>query len=200
MLINFLSLAYKGEVKHLSEVEITQVNQVCQLFGVDIQAVQLNKAKPKDSPTRKKNLTLGSILKEPTDTQEKEETTQKMDNIHSVAKKSEKRKRVLHQEAKKSLSSSEKKPRSASLSSTNEPVKLYCLCREPERPGMIGCDYCEEWYHISCLNLKKEDAKQLTKCKWQCPKCELESNKKAKSRLCLIFPPKSRLTNLFLLF
>jgi len=182
VLINFLSLAYKGEVKHLSEVEITQVNQVCQLFGVDIQAVQLNKAKPKDSPTRKKNLTLGSILKEPTDTQEKEETTQKMDNIHSVAKKSEKRKRVLHQEAKKSLSSSEKKPRSASLSSTNEPVKLYCLCREPERPGMIGCDYCEEWYHISCLNLKKEDAKQLTKCKWQCPKCELESNKKSENR------------------
>ena len=50
----------------------------------------------------------------------------------------------------------------------------YCLCREPERPGMIGCDFCEEWYHSSCLNLKKEDVKQLTKCKWKCPKCEEE--------------------------
>jgi len=178
VLVNFLSLTYKGEVKHLSEVEINQVNQVCQLFGVDIPAVQLNKAKPKDSPTRKKNMTLGRILKEPIDIQENVETQKSViDDTNSIAKKSEKKKRVLHQEGK-NHSTSDKKPRSSS-SSTNVPVK-YCLCREPERPGMIGCDYCEEWYHISCLNLKKEDAKQLTKCKWQCPKCELESKKQAK--------------------
>ena len=178
MLVNFLSLTYKGEVKHLSEVEINQVNQVCQLFGVDILAVQLNKAKPKDSPTRKKNMTLGRILKEPIDIQENVETQKSViDDTNSIAKKSEKKKRVLHQEGN-NHSTSDKKPRSSS-SSTNVPVK-YCLCREPERPGMIGCDYCEEWYHISCLNLKKEDAKQLTKCKWQCPKCELESKKQAK--------------------
>ena len=58
----------------------------------------------------------------------------------------------------------------------------YCLCREPERPGMIGCDFCEEWYHSSCLNLKKEDVKQLTKCKWKCPKCELTDSKQAKAQ------------------
>ena len=48
----------------------------------------------------------------------------------------------------------------------------YCLCRQPERHPMIGCDFCEEWYHGSCLNLNKEDIKQLTKCEWKCPKCE----------------------------
>ena len=37
----------------------------------------------------------------------------------------------------------------------DEKVVLYCLCREPERPAMIGCDFYEEWYHSSCLNLKK---------------------------------------------
>ena len=63
----------------------------------------------------------------------------------------------------------------------DEKVVLYCLCREPERPGMIGCDFCEEWYHSSCLNLKKEDVKQLTKCKWKCPKCELTDSKQAKA-------------------
>ena len=46
---------------------------------------------------------------------------------------------------------------------------------------MIGCDFCEEWYHSSCLNLKKEDVKQLTKCKWKCPKCELTDSKQAKA-------------------
>ena len=57
---NFLTLIYKGEVKHLSEAEIAEVNQVCLLLGVDISAVQLNKAKPKDSPSRKRNRPLGS--------------------------------------------------------------------------------------------------------------------------------------------
>ena len=47
---------------------------------------------------------------------------------------------------------------------------------------MIGCDFCEEWYHSSCLNLKKEDVKQLTKCKWKCPKCELTDSKQAKAQ------------------
>ena len=45
----------------------------------------------------------------------------------------------------------------------------------------IGCDFCEEWYHSSCLNLKKEDVKQLTKCKWKCPKCEFTDGKQAKA-------------------
>ena len=37
---------------------------------------------------------------------------------------------------------------------------------------MIGCDFCEEWYHNSCLNLTKEDIKELAKTKWKCPKCD----------------------------
>ena len=71
-----------------------------------------------------------------------------------------------------------------------EPVESsavrYCLCREPERPGMIGCDYCEEWYHISCLNLKREEVRELTKCKWMCPKCELKDKKMTKGKYFLL--------------
>ena len=55
------------------------------------------------------------------------------------------------------------------------------ICREPARKGVIGCDFCEEWYHTSCLNLKKEDVYQLTKRKWKCPKCEA-NYKKGKSK------------------
>ena len=53
-------------------------------------------------------------------------------------------------------------------------VKVYCICRQPERhlSSMIGCDFCEEWYHGSCINLKKDDITKLEKRKWKCPNCE----------------------------
>ena len=49
---------------------------------------------------------------------------------------------------------------------------IYCLCRQPEKYPMIGCDTCPEWYHGSCLNLTKDDIEQLEERKWKCPKCE----------------------------
>ena len=56
--------------------------------------------------------------------------------------------------------------------------KVFCLCREPERPNMIGCDFCDEWYHYNCLNLTKSEAKELTKKEWTCPNCEFKSSGK----------------------
>ena len=50
-----------------------------------------------------------------------------------------------------------------------------CICRKlVGLKGGIGCDFRNEWYHNSCLNLKKEDVDVLKKCKWKCPKCEEE--------------------------
>ena len=45
-----------------------------------------------------------------------------------------------------------------------------------ERPNMIGCDFCDEWYHYNCLNLTKAEAKELTKKEWTCPNCEFKSS------------------------
>ena len=56
---------------------------------------------------------------------------------------------------------------------------LYCLCQEPERPGMIGCDYCDEWFHPDCLHFSKNKVKEISKIQWKCPKCE--SNEGIKS-------------------
>ena len=48
-----------------------------------------------------------------------------------------------------------------------------CLCRKLVLlKGGIGCNVCNEWYHTSCLNLKKEDVDELIECEWRCPKCE----------------------------
>jgi len=49
---------------------------------------------------------------------------------------------------------------------------VYCLCRKPKRRGMIGCDYCEEWFHPDCLSLSTEEASSLTEMKWKCPVCD----------------------------
>ena len=59
--------------------------------------------------------------------------------------------------------------------SSNQPV--YCICREEERPGMIGCDYCDEWFHTQCLSLSKEEVTKLANEDWSCPNCEINKSK-----------------------
>ncbi|XP_069101562.1 uncharacterized protein [Argopecten irradians] len=37
--------------------------------------------------------------------------------------------------------------------------KEYCVCRKPcNGRFMIQCDYCDEWYHGSCVNISATDA------------------------------------------
>ena len=52
--------------------------------------------------------------------------------------------------------------------------EVYCICREEERPGMIGCDYCDEWYHTQCLSLTKDEVTRLSNIKWSCPNCDFK--------------------------
>lgn len=52
---------------------------------------------------------------------------------------------------------------------------LYCLCRKPynkNQRGMIGCDFCDEWFHPHCLSLCPDEVNILTERTWQCPLCE----------------------------
>ena len=48
---------------------------------------------------------------------------------------------------------------------------FYCLCRQPDDGQfMIQCDYCEEWFHGSCVNLSAEEAEGIGE--YLCLKCE----------------------------
>ena len=57
-----------------------------------------------------------------------------------------------------------------------EDDKLWCICHQPSSGEMIGCDdkKCKvEWYHFSCLNIKR-----APKGKWLCPMCRSTSTKR----------------------
>ncbi|CAI2189304.1 1552_t:CDS:2, partial [Funneliformis geosporum] len=53
----------------------------------------------------------------------------------------------------------------------NEPEDKgpYCICQGPSYGTMIICDYCNE-YHIRCVNLTKQQAKEIEK--YMCPNCQ----------------------------
>lgn len=160
VMTSFLALVYKGEARQIDDQNIQKVNQVCHLLGCDLAAIKLNKTAPKESPLRKKRVLLGgeSVVLEKR--KDEEPISSKKEPVNSD------KKRLPTKKNKDAVQSTQTK---------------YCLCREPERPGMIGCDYCDEWYHTSCLNLTKDDAKKLTKRKWKCPKCELSESKQMKA-------------------
>ena len=54
---------------------------------------------------------------------------------------------------------------------------VYCICRKEEQPGMIGCDFCDEWYHPLCLGLSNEEIKRLAEENWSCPICKSKKGK-----------------------
>jgi len=66
-----------------------------------------------------------------------------------------------------SSSSSSSSPTITSL--PGEEGKLYCICRKPEVWPMIGCDACQDWFHLSCVGLTPTDAAQIDK--YACPRC-----------------------------
>ena len=52
----------------------------------------------------------------------------------------------------------------------------YCVCRKPyDGRFMIQCDFCEEWYHGSCVNITATDALDIDK--YKCRACKENVNK-----------------------
>jgi len=51
------------------------------------------------------------------------------------------------------------------------PAGIHCVCRDPDGNSspMIECSGCEEWFHMSCVNLTPERAARLKE--YNCAKC-----------------------------
>ncbi|KAE9046809.1 hypothetical protein PR002_g1445 [Phytophthora rubi] len=50
-------------------------------------------------------------------------------------------------------------------------TERYCICRQPFDGLMIGCDYCDDWFHDSCIGMSKEKAEKVEH--YTCPSCSV---------------------------
>lgn len=50
----------------------------------------------------------------------------------------------------------------------------YCLCRQLYFGQMIGCDICDEWYHLSCIGLTTAQAEKCEK--FICIRCSIHQS------------------------
>ena len=52
-----------------------------------------------------------------------------------------------------------KKSKSEEEQDKEDDLKQYCVCKKMYSDRfMIQCDYCDEWYHGSCVNITVTDA------------------------------------------
>ncbi|SHO77880.1 Similar to S.cerevisiae protein SPP1 (Subunit of COMPASS (Set1C)) [Malassezia sympodialis ATCC 42132] len=64
-------------------------------------------------------------------------------------------------------------PPSGSASPAPEaPERMYCVCRQSydDERVMIACDYCDEWYHASCIQISEDSLALIDT--FVCPRCE----------------------------
>ncbi|GMF22320.1 unnamed protein product [Phytophthora fragariaefolia] len=67
-------------------------------------------------------------------------------------------------------------------------TSIFCLCRGPEHAPMICCDFCDEWYHSTCVDLSPRELDGIEA--FRCPRCSRRQNlyyldKKLLRRECL---------------
>lgn len=72
-------------------------------------------------------------------------------------------------ETKKKKTKSQKKKDNSSENRKHkdQQAELMCICQQPESGEMIQCNWCQEWYHILCMNIKKDDNVSF----WICTEC-----------------------------
>merc|ERR1711994_1176401 len=113
----------------------------------------------------------------------------------SKAKENETSKKVLVKGSKANHPAVKKVPRSKAESKPVEnPLKTfsgYCICDKPERDDMIGCDFCDAWYHPECIGIDQKEVLQVTQNQsWKCPKC-IEEDLLKKRKLSKSAPVKA---------
>ncbi|XP_047143323.1 nucleosome-remodeling factor subunit BPTF isoform X2 [Hydra vulgaris] len=58
-----------------------------------------------------------------------------------------------------------------------EEGELYCICRQPydESKFYIGCDFCQDWFHGTCVGMTQAEASLVEE--YKCPNCRKKTTK-----------------------
>eukprot|EP01083_Nonionella_stella_P000897 2559_1 len=75
-------------------------------------------------------------------------------------------------------------PHKTHSESEDDDPTLYCICRKKDDGSkMVECDYCNEWFHIRCINVSKARFKKIKKgASFDCPTCHNKGSKKHKDK------------------
>ncbi len=88
---------------------------------------------------------------------------------------------ILHKKMKEKEKEKDKgKDKDKDMKDEDEDEPIYCICRGPEAGFMVFCDKCEDWFHGSCVGLKKKQAEKLEK--YICPNCAPSAPDKDKDK------------------
>ncbi|ANB13456.1 Spp1p [Sugiyamaella lignohabitans] len=67
--------------------------------------------------------------------------------------------------------------------SSDEESTVYCICRTgDDGRWMIGCDFCDDWFHGDCINMDTVKAKLVMK--FACPLCQEKGYRPTWRRKC----------------
>ncbi|KAK7205238.1 hypothetical protein BZA70DRAFT_279378 [Myxozyma melibiosi] len=74
-------------------------------------------------------------------------------------------------------------------------AEVYCICRRPDMGlWMVGCDFCDDWFHGKCVGVAEEDGELIES--YCCPNCAKKSlGQTSWKRKCLL--PSCRKPALF---
>jgi hypothetical protein len=60
------------------------------------------------------------------------------------------------------------------LDSLSLSSQLYCLCRQIYFGQMVGCDLCDDWFHLSCIGLTQAQVDKSSS--YHCLRCSLKQS------------------------
>ena len=63
---------------------------------------------------------------------------------------------------------------SEEVDSLTQSHSLYCLCRQIYFGHMVGCDLCDDWYHLTCVGLTQAQADKQER--YSCVRCALRQS------------------------
>ncbi|KAF0767731.1 PHD finger protein 3 isoform X1 [Aphis craccivora] len=75
--------------------------------------------------------------------------------------------------------------REGTMTSEDDPNRLWCVCRKPHNNRfMICCDTCEDWFHGKCVGITKALGEQMEArgVEWNCPPCKKKRTEDARKK------------------